>query len=288
MNNKIKQIAVSAAKKAGKALLGEYKNFDRGAVKLKAHHEILTKADLLSEKIIINEIKKNFPGHRILSEEQGYIEAQPAAGRRSLTSDIPAVLDGKDAAGLETLPPAEMDYLWIIDPLDGTTNFSMRNPLWNVSIGAAYRGEIIAGVVYAPVLRELWVAEKNKYVKMNGKKVRVSNNTTKALHAFCHGRDEKFVKKALAYYRQQKLNELDCRQMGSAAIELAYVASGRIESFMIPGVNSWDVAAGALLVREAGGKVTDFNGREWSLGSKDILASNGKVHKELLRVINNK
>jgi myo-inositol-1(or 4)-monophosphatase len=255
MNLKIKKVAIAAAQKAGRMLLRQYKNFDRGTVELKAHHEILTKADLMSEKIILKEIKKNFPEHRILSEESGQIRNQS-------------------------------DYLWIVDPLDGTTNFSMHNPLWSVSIAVAYQGKVILGVIYAPLLDELYVAEENKGVRRNGKKIKVSGHTKKALHTFCHGRENKYVKKALKYYRWQKLNELDCRQMGSAAIELAFVAGGRTESIMIPGANPWDVAAGVLMVREAGGKVTDFKGKEWILDSKDMLASNGKVHRELLKVIN--
>ena len=278
MKNKIKQVAVSAAKKAGRALLQQYENFDRGTVKLKAHHEILTKADLMSEKIILKEIKKNFPSHRILSEESGW------------TKD-------------------KSDYLWVIDPLDGTTNFSMHNPLWSVSIavvetrrgaslsrqcnavtnprrGASLRSEIIFGVIYAPFLGELYIAAKGGGAARNGEKIGVSKHIKKALHTFCHGRADKYVRTALKYYAYQKLNELDCRQMGSAAIELAYVAGGRTESIMIPGANSWDVAAGVLLVREAGGKVTDFNGKAWGLGSSDMLAGNGKAHKDLLKAIN--
>ena len=110
----------------------------------------------------------------------------------------------------------------------------------------------------------------------------------KEIHTFCHGSTKESVLKALRYYRRQKLNKLDCRQLGSASMELAYVASGRVESIMIPGAHSWDVAAGALLVREAGGKVTDFEGKKWTLKSKDILASNGTTHKEILKVINAK
>lgn len=252
--NKIKEAAVRMVKKAGKVLLSRYKNFDRGTVKLKAHHEILTQADLASERIILSEIKKNFPNHRILSEEKG-----------------------KSGVG--------GDFLWIVDPLDGTTNFSMHNPIWSISIGVVYKGEIILGVVYAPVLEELWLAEKGKGATKNGKKIKVSSGARKSLHTFCHGRSQKEVKRAIKYYSYQKLHELDCRQLGSAAIELGFVASGRTESITIPGVNPWDVAAGVLLVREAGGKVTDFKGNEWKLGSKDMLATNNKVHGEILKVV---
>lgn len=253
--DKIKRVAISAAKKAGKVLLIKYKNFNRGTVKLKAHHEILTKADLLSEKIILKEIKNNFSNHKILSEEAGQTKNKS-------------------------------DYLWLVDPIDGTTNFSMHSPFWCISIGLAYKEKVILGIIYAPILGELYITEKGKGAKRNNKKIKVSKYTKKALHTFCHGRENKHFKVALKYYTYQKLNELDCRQLGSAAIELAYVASGRTESIMIPGVNSWDVAAGVLMVREAGGKVTDFKGKEWTLKSRNMLASNGKVHRALLRVIN--
>lgn len=252
----IKKVAVNAIKKAGKKILKEYKNFNRSDVKLKAHHEILTRADLMSEEIIIKEIKSNFPAHDILSEEMGQV------GSNS-------------------------EYLWVIDPIDGTTNFSMHNPLWSISLAVAKEDDIILGLIFAPVLNELYIAELNKGAKLNGKTIKVSNiKEGKVLNTFCHGREKIYVKKAIAYFSKQKLNELDCRQLGSAAIELAYVACGRVESFAAPGINAWDVAAGALLVREAGGRVTDFTNKKWYLDSIDMLASNGKVHKEILSVIN--
>ncbi len=258
---KIKEIAILAAEKAGRELIKRYENFNRGTVKLKAHHEILTQADLASERIILSEIKKNFPNHRILSEEKG-----------------------KSGAG--------GDFLWIVDPLDGTTNFSMHNPIWSVSIAvvetqylASLHEEIIFGVIYAPMLGELCIAEKGKGAVRNGKKIKVSSGIKKSLHTFCHGRSQKEVKRAIKYYSYQKLHELDCRQLGSAALELAFVAGGRTESIAIPGVNPWDVAAGVLLVREAGGKVTDFKGKEWKLDSKDMLATNNKAHREILKVV---
>ncbi|MFH1427083.1 MAG: inositol monophosphatase family protein [Patescibacteria group bacterium] len=258
MDKNIKKVAISAAKKAGKILLKEYNNFDRAKVRLKSHHEILTRADLLSEEIIIKEIRNFFPSHQILSEESGQSKVKS-------------------------------DNLWIVDPLDGTTNFSMHNPLWSVSIALAFKEEIILGVIYAPVLGEIYLAEKDKNAKLDNKKINVSKiKEGKVLNTFCHGREEKYVKQAIKYYSYQKLNELDCRQLGSAAIELAYVAAGRIESIVIPGANAWDVAAGVLMVREAGGRVTDFQGKEWNLDSINMVASNSKVHGEILKVINRK
>ena len=255
--NKFQKIAEKVAKKSGKVLIEKYNNFNRGDVELKSAHEIVTKYDLLSEKIILSEIKKEFPKHTILSEEKGSNQKKS-------------------------------DYLWLIDPIDGTTNFSIHNPIWSISIALAYRGKIIMGVVYAPVLKEIFVASKGEGAWRNGKKIKVSKvNSGKVLNTFCHGSQIKDIKRAIKYYTKQKLNHLDCRQLGSAAIELAYVASGRIESIAIPGVNSYDVGAGVLIVREAGGKVSDFKGKEWGLRSKDILASNQKVHKSLLKNLKN-
>jgi myo-inositol-1(or 4)-monophosphatase len=256
LNTRIKQVAIMAADKAGKELLKEYHRFNRESVKVKAKHEIVTKADLISEKLVLKEIRKHFPNHEILSEEKGKIKT-------------------------------ESDYRWIVDPLDGTTNFSIHNPLWAVSIGVAYKAEVVFGVVYAPYLDELFVAEKGKGAKLNNKSIKVSTEKqAKTINAFCHGSRQRDIRKALKFVSYQKLRNLDCRQLGAASIELAYVAAGRIESIMIPGAHAWDVAAGVLIVREAGGRVTDFSGKRWTLKSEDMLASNGKVHSELLKVIN--
>jgi myo-inositol-1(or 4)-monophosphatase len=218
----------------------------------------VTEADTISERRIISAVKKNFPDHRILSEESG------------------------DSA-------VSSDYIWIVDPLDGTTNFSMSNPLWSISIGVTYKREPLLGVIYAPFVGEIYLAEREKGVKIyspsltKGRKMSVSSmKAEEALHAFCHGHDQESLRRALKYYNHQKEHGFDCRQLGSAAIELSYVAAGRIDSITIPGTNPWDVAAGALMVREAGGKVTDFRNKRWTLDSKDIVASNGKVHENII------
>ena len=256
MFKKIKKTGINAVQKAGNYALKEYEKFHRSQVNLKFGHEVVTKVDLGSEKIVIKEIKKSFPDHEILSEESG---------------------DNFKKS----------DYLWIIDPIDGTTNFTIHNPLWAVSLGLAYKNKIIFGFIYAPVLKELFLAEKGKGAYLNNRKIRISRvKKTKEIHTFCHGSTKESVLKALKYYQYQKLHKLDCRQLGSASMELAYVASGRVESIMIPGAHSWDVAAGALLVREAGGRVSDFDGKVWDLKSKDILATNGRTHNSILKIIN--
>lgn len=254
--NKIKKIAVLAAQKAGEILAREFKNFDRTKIRFKNRHEIVSATDLKAEKIILALIKKNFSSHSILSEESGQNQKKS-------------------------------DYLWIIDPLDGSTNFSYHNSFFAVSIGVAYKKEIILGVIYAPILKELYLAEKGKFSTLNKKKITVSqlSQNTKALNAFCHSSREKDIKRAVKYYQKQKLFGFDCRQLGSASLELAYVAAGRIESIAIPGAHPWDVAAGVLAVRGAGGKVTDFFGKKWNLSSYDMAASNGKIHNELIKIL---
>lgn len=249
---------------AGDYALKEFYRFDRRRVRLKSKREIVTAVDLKAEKIIISGLKKHFPETGFISEEAG-----------------------KERAGQE--------LVWVIDPVDGTTNFSMRNPLWAVSIALARQEQIVLALVYAPALGELFFAELGqgawRYPVIDGclgKRERLSVSNTpygKVLNTFCHGNNLRDLKIALRYYRQQKLNGLDCRQLGSAALESAFVAAGRVESLMIPGANAYDVAAGALLVKEAGGRVTDFSGQAWIVKSRDFLASNPKVHPELLRTV---
>ena len=257
--NKIKQVALSAAKQAGAILLKQFNNFDRAKVQFKTAHEIVTKADLASERIIISAIKKNFPEHSILSEESGLEENQS-------------------------------DYLWIIDPLDGTTNFSMHNPLWSVAFALTYQKEIIFSIVYIPVLGEIFIAEKEKgaYLIKNNKKTKLKVSDFKegkVLNAFCHGKADKDIKRAINYYSYQKMHGFDCRQLGSASIEMAFVSAGRIESIAIPGISTHDAVPGALLVMEAGGRVTDYQGKKWGMGDYDLIASNGLVHEGVLGVL---
>lgn len=256
IDKKIKDTAIEAAQKAGQILLKRYQNFDRSKVSFKSKHEILTAADLAAEKEIIKIIRKSFPKHQILAEESGESKTKS-------------------------------DYKWFIDPLDGTTNFSMHNPLWATSIALSYKNKVVLAVIYSPSLDEFFFAEKGKGAYLNNKKIKVSKfSGEKVINTFCHGSQKKHIKQAVRYYNKQKLAQFDARQLGSASMELAYVASARVESITIPGANAWDIAAGALLVREAGGKVTDFNNKAWNLNSYDIIASNGKVHKQILEALN--
>lgn len=252
---KFKEIIGEAVLAAGKYALERYKKFDRSKTLIKAHQELLTKVDLGSERIIINQIKKYFPEHRVISEEAGDNECKS-------------------------------DYSWIIDPIDGTTNFTMHNPLWAISVALAFKNEIILGIIFAPVLDEFFWAEKGKRSHLNGKKIKVSGfSRGKILNTCCSGRKVENVKKMVDYFTYQKIKGHGCYLLGSAALEMAYVATGRIESLFIPGAHSWDVAAGVILVREAGGRVSDISGKEWQLGSDDIIVTNNKVHNEILKIV---
>jgi len=252
---KYQDIILPAINEAGEMLLEKFKNFDRKEIRLKAKHEIITEYDLLSEKIILNKIKKNFPEHSIVSEEEG--------------------------ESIQNTP-----WQWVIDPIDGTTNFSIHNPFWSISVALFYKENPVLGIVYAPVLQELYCARQGEGAFLNQKKIKVSEiNSGKILNAFCHSRKEEDIKTAIKYFAYQKIHGFDCRQMGSAAIELAFVASGRIESLTIPGANAWDVGAGVLLVQEAGGKVTDFENKNWTLKSKDMVATNQILHEQILKAI---
>jgi len=254
LNPKFKTVLLQTIKKAGGSLLKDYQHFNQKQAWLKSKRDLVTQADLKSEKIIIGNLKRNFPNHQILSEEAG-------------------------------LSAKHDDYLWIIDPLDGTTNFYIHNPLWAVSIALVYKKEIIMGAVYCPLQKELFFAAKNKGSFLNGKKIKISANGKRDINAYCHGSEVDNIKKAIKYYQYQKLNSFDCRQLGSAATELIFVAASRIQSFLAPGTKSWDAAAGVLIVREAGGKVTNFQNKPWKITDPDIVATNGKYHTEILKII---
>lgn len=256
-----KNIAILAARKSGNILLKEFKS-GKKAFTLKSSHEIVTQADKKAEKIILSLLKKHSPQYQILSEESG-------------------------------LHKHKSDWLWVVDPLDGTTNFRVHNPLFSVSIALYYKSEPRLGVVYAPYLDELFVAELGKGAWLNGKKIHVSktHELAKAFLTYCYGTHPKHMRMAVELYRYFKMKSVDMRQMGSAAIELAWVAAGRTESIVIPGTHPWDAAAGVLLVTEAGGKTTDFQGQPWRFVDKktgkinltaDLLATNGKIHSKIL------
>ena len=251
-------IAIEAARDAGKFLkqnVGKVRN-----IQLKDGHgkNLVTEIDKGSEEIIIDIIKKHFPNHDILAEESGRKRGKPS------------------------------EYRWVIDPLDGTTNFTHGFPVFCVSIALEWKEEIILGVIYDPNFDELFTAEKGKGAFLNGKQICVSRITTLDQSLLVTGFPYNITQNphhAIEHFVGFLMAAQAVRRMGSAAIDLAYVAAGRYEGFWEVALNPWDMAAGALLVTEAGGTITDFSGKEFSIYQKEIVASNGLVHSEMINVL---
>ncbi|MBA7715071.1 Inositol-1-monophosphatase [subsurface metagenome] len=256
-----RELAIKAAKEAGSILrenLGrirkiDYKGKARPAPIYWGGVNLVTDIDRKAEERIIGIIKKEHPSHDILTEERR-IEEKGS------------------------------QYKWIIDPLDGTTNYVHGYPRYCVSIALEKNGEVILGVVYDPVPDELFLAEKGKGATLNGRKISVSkiNKLDKSLLAtgFPYDRRER-ADEYLKIYREFMVNSQGVRRDGSAALNLCYTANGRFDGFWEEQLAPWDVAAGSLIVTEAGGRVTDFKGDRIDIYEKEILASNGKIHKEM-------
>jgi len=251
-------VAIEAATTAGKFLrqnVGKIKSIER---KGGEDRNLVTEIDKGSEELIIAIIHRHFPSHDILAEESGATK-----GRAS-------------------------DYRWVIDPLDGTTNFTHGFPVFCVSIGLEYKGELIAGVVYDPNFQELFTAERGAGAFLNGKKIRVSNRETLKESLLVTGFPYNIAENpnnAVEHFVNFLMNAQAVRRMGSAAIDLAYVAAGRFDGFWEVALHPWDMAAGALLVKEAGGMLSDFGGTEFSIYNPEMLSSNGRVHKEMVEIL---
>ena len=254
MTSHFLDIAIEAAKKAGKLLLELFNS--KTDVTYKNDSSIVTEADLQADYLIIKLIESSFPQHSIISEE---------SGRKDKVSD----------------------YLWVIDPLDGSTNFFVKNPFFAVSIGLIYKQQPLLGVIYSPFLDELFFAESNRGAYLNEQVISVNKNVTleSSFLAFCNGRDLHSRKQIVKIYRELKFRNNRVRQLGAAALELCYVASGRFGAFIMPSINVWDIIAGALIVKEASGIVTDFKNNPFNLTSSDIIASSPLIHNSLLKII---
>ncbi|MFH0853192.1 MAG: inositol monophosphatase family protein [bacterium] len=248
------QFVVHLVKKVGRTLAQEFYKQQRVLWRDKYKTQIVTKFDLLADKIILEAIKNKFPDHSILSEESG------SYGQRS-------------------------DYVWVVDPLDGTTNFAMKNPFFCISIALTYKSRPILGVVYNPLIDELFTARTTKGAKLNNKNIKVSKTyqLNHSFLSFCYGNRILDIKRAIKLFNKLKLTGKDMRQLGSAALEGCYVASGRTDALIVPGAHPWDVAAGALIAQEAGAMVTDFQGNDWTMQSKDILIASPQIHSLLIK-----
>ena len=247
------------AVKAGAAELSRFFNKSFVVSNKEGINNLVTEADHASEKAIIDVIKKEFPGHYILSEEAGEIIQ-------------------------------DSSYKWIIDPIDGTVNFAHSIPLCCVSIAVEYNGEIVLASVYNPIMNELFFAEKGKGSTLNDKQIRVSKKQNVVNACLVTGFPYTYLdvpNGPLQVFEKLIRKGIPVRRLGSAATDLCWVAAGRFDGFYEHKLQAWDSAGGYLIVEEAGGKVTDFKGNKFSPYQPHILATNGEIHDEMLAVINN-
>jgi myo-inositol-1(or 4)-monophosphatase len=249
--------AIETAREAGQILLEKFGRkigvFKKGDINL------VTEADLASEKLIIERIRSYYPKHAILAEESGDA----------------VLLDGVNT------------WKWIIDPLDGTTNYAHGYPCFCVTIALEHDGEIVIGVTFDPTRNELFAAEKGKGATLNNKPIRVSDTEKLSESLIVTGFPYNFKEKEnfARHLTDFLLHSRGVRRDGSAAIDMAYVACGRFDGFWEEGLNPWDVAAGLLLIEEAGGQVTYYNGEKYNIYSPPICGSNGLIHREMLEVL---
>ncbi len=257
MREPILNIAVNAARAAGKIIIRALDRLDTVHVSQKKPNDYVTDIDQKAEQEIISIIRKAHPNHAILGEESG------------------------ETAG--------NDYTWIIDPIDGTRNFIHGFPQFAVSIGISYKGKIEHGVIYDPVRQELFTASRGKGARLNDKRIRVGKNTELQNCLIATGFTQRNSSSELSTHLRivETLIPLcgDIRRPGAATLDLAYVACGRLDGFWESGLHIWDIAAGILLVKEAGGLVCDLNGGEDYLDSGDVVVGNPKILKLLLKNI---
>ena len=248
------------ATEAGAKELVRFFNGDFKITNKEGINNPVTEADHASEKAIFDIIKNDFPDHFILSEEAGEI-----------------IMDSS--------------YKWIIDPIDGTINFANGIPICCISIGLEHNGKIIMGAVYNPLMNEFYFAEKGMGATLNNEKITISNKTAVVNSCLVTGFPYTYLDTPngpLQVFEKLIRKGVPVRRLGSAAIDLCWVACGRFDGFYEHKLQAWDSAAGFLMVEEAGGKITDFAGDYYSVYQPQILATNGKIHDEMLGIINGK
>ena len=249
-------IAIRAARSGGRVLLRYFDHVDTLDVQSKGVHDFVSEVDRNSEQAIIEVLRQSYPDHAILAEESG---SRPGN-----------------------------DYQWVVDPLDGTTNYLHGLPHFSISIALKYRGRLEVGVVYDPIREEMFTTSRGSGAQLNDRKLRVTN--CKELKNSLLGtgfpyRDFQHLDAYMGMLKDLAVKAAGIRRPGSAALDFAYLAAGRNDGFWELGLSEWDIAAGALLVREAGGIVTDIAGGENHLKSGNVIAGGIKVHNAMLRTI---
>ena len=251
-------IMVKACRKASKILIRDFGEIENLQVSIKGPGDFVTTSDKKVEKTIIDELLKARPDYSVLSEESGEINN-------------------------------DKSFKWIIDPIDGTANFLHGIPHFAISIGLEKDEEIICGIIYDPIKDEMFVAEKGNGSYLNNQRIRVSSRSKlEDCIIFTGGPKKESEDRDLALKEYNNFSSkilIPIRKLGSAALDMAYVAAGRCDGFWQRNLNYWDIAAGIILIKESGGFVTDFNGENKYLKNKTILATNSKINKEMMEVL---
>lgn len=244
------QAAEEIAREAGALLLEQ---LGKVAIEFKGEADLVTAADRGSEALITQRLRERFPDHAMVAEEGGRTQG-------------------------------EGEYRWYVDPLDGTTNFAHRLPFFAVSLGLERAGEMEAGVVYNPVLKEMFAATRGRGARLNGQAIQVAATRFLKDGVVATGfpSRKRHRNPNATFYHAMTLRTQGVRRFGSAALDLCYTACGRFEAFWEFNLKPWDTAAGSLVLREAGGRISDMLGRPWNLHSPEVLGSNGWVHNELV------
>src|SRR5579862_5396920 len=247
------ETGVEIAREAG-ALLSKY--FERRvAFELKGEHDLVTEADRASESLVVERLRSHFPSHSIVAEEGG--------GHQGTS-----------------------EYCWYVDPLDGTTNFAHGFPMYNITMALEQSGELIAGVVFDPEANEMFTSERGSGAYLNNRRIRVSkvDQLENTLVATGFPSQKRHQNVNVHFYYQLAMITHGVRRAGSAALDLAYVASGRLDGFWEFGLKPWDMAAGMLLIQEAGGQCSDMRGEPAKLRGAHLLADNGSIHAGMLEI----
>ncbi len=254
-------VMISAARKAGRSLIRDFGEVEQLQVSIKGPANFVSNADHKAEDIIFKELSKARAGYGFLMEERGEVIG------------------------------ADTTHRWIVDPLDGTTNFLHSNPMFAVSIGLEREGQLVAGVIYNPASDELFTAEKGKGAFMNDRRLRVAARKTLADTLVTTGIPHRGREGHPRFLKEMELlmhEVAGIRRTGSAALDLAFVAAGRFDAYWEHNLKAWDVAAGLVIVREAGGFVSDLNGGDNILDSGDVLAANPTLHKAFGAILFNR
>jgi myo-inositol-1(or 4)-monophosphatase len=248
------EAALSAARRAGEVLRAGFGT--EYAITYKGEVDLVTEIDEEAEQVIRKELLGTFPSYGMLAEEGG------------------------ELAG-------EVDARWIVDPLDGTINYAHGLPIFCVSVALERAGEMVLGVVHDPIREETFVAERGRGATLNGEPINVSNTDEliRALIATGFPYDRAEMPEALELFGRFAATTQGMRRLGSAALDLCYVASGRIDGYYERGIWTWDLAAGSVILEEAGGKLTDYRGGVLDLEGREIVASNGRLHRSIVRLM---